>query len=272
MNALAACLCFTTPLLAHVGLDTPPPGTAVEPGQTVTITWTDLILHDGVGYDLDLLPTLDAVDVVPIVHDLPVSTHRFDWVVPDLACAGCYLRVTQVNGERHDYTDAIGITLLGSQPIAGDPPSAAGAPKTARAAPTATASRAPTARPMAIILGNRLAALRVAAPGRATPIPRRAKRAPLACPQSTRELRQLTVARPRAQAVTIRTLARRRKMALRSRRPPQALPANRRAKAFSRPQPPRAVVDFRLRGALLQWSTSWGSSRSSRWAERDAER
>ncbi|MES1176073.1 MAG: hypothetical protein ABUL62_17255 [Myxococcales bacterium] len=126
MNALAACLCFTTPLLAHVGLDTPPPGTAVERGQTVTITWTDLILHDGVGYDLDLLPTLDAVDVVPIVHDLPVSTHRFDWVVPDLACAGCYLRVTQVNGERHDYTDAIGITLLGSQPIAGDPPSAAG--------------------------------------------------------------------------------------------------------------------------------------------------
>src|SRR4051812_48451120 len=97
VSALAACLCQARPTWAHVGMDSPAPDSVVLPGQTVTVTWTDLILHEGIGYDLDLLPSVDAVDGIPVVHGLSVATHRFDWAIPDLACNGCYLRVTQVN-------------------------------------------------------------------------------------------------------------------------------------------------------------------------------
>ncbi len=147
ISALALGLCLSRPALAHVGLDTPAPDTLATTGQTVTITWTDLIVHEGeqLGYDLDLLPNLDVTDGDPIAHGLSLSTHRFDWVIPsDISCSGCYLRVTQVN-TGHSYTDAVRITLNAAPPT--DPPpdvAAAGASTMSSASGAPSAGGAPS--------------------------------------------------------------------------------------------------------------------------------
>ena len=97
--------------MAHVGLDTPRSGLTFAVGSSVRVTWEDTILHDGIGYDLDLLGADEQI-LAPIVHELPTSVHSYDWQVPDIWCVGCYLMVTQVNLD-HDYTDSVLVNIYG---------------------------------------------------------------------------------------------------------------------------------------------------------------
>ena len=117
---------------AHVAIDAPLPDSSLITGQIAHITWIDLILHEGVGYDLDFVPSGDPDDrALPIAHALSVDTHSFDWLVPATPCDGCYIKVTQLNVGQN-YSDAIRISLVSSlpdpPPSPPDPPAAAGAP------------------------------------------------------------------------------------------------------------------------------------------------
>ena len=111
--AAAACVwTFARPSSAHVALDTPKSGLTLAVGSTVSVTWEDTILHDGIGYDLDLVDA-DAMIQASIASGLSTSVHSFDWVVPDVWCVGCYLMVTQLNRAEHDYSDSVLINIYG---------------------------------------------------------------------------------------------------------------------------------------------------------------
>ncbi len=110
-----AALVMSAPAVAHVGLDSPEPGAQLTVGQTVVIAWTDLVLHDPEGFDLDLLLSEDG-EPIPIEHGLAIETHSYDWVVFDMPCAGCFLKVTQLNTINDDYTDMIPISIVRASP------------------------------------------------------------------------------------------------------------------------------------------------------------
>lgn len=118
LAALLGILAFAVPSAAHVALDSPKSGLTLTVGSTVSVTWEDTILHDGVGYDLDLVGS-DAMIQSSIVSGLPTSVHSYDWVVPDIWCVGCYLMVTQLNRVDHDYSDSALINIYGKQVAAG---------------------------------------------------------------------------------------------------------------------------------------------------------
>jgi len=118
LGAVALCVfTFATPSFAHVALDTPKSGLTLAVGSTVQVTWEDTILHDGIGYDLDLIDADERV-YSSIVHELPTTLHSYDWLVPDVWCVGCYLMVTQVNRD-HDYYDSVLVNIYGTPAAAG---------------------------------------------------------------------------------------------------------------------------------------------------------
>jgi len=86
-------------------------------GSTVSVTWEDTILHDGVGYDLDLVDADADAKIQSIASGLSTSVHSFDWVVPDVWCVGCYLMVTQLNRAEHDYSDSALINIYGKPAV-----------------------------------------------------------------------------------------------------------------------------------------------------------
>lgn len=97
---------------AHVAFDAPLAGDTLVVGEAVSMAWTDVILHDPEGFDLDLLHTEEG-DATPIVHGLSSETHTYEWV-PEEACDPCFLRVTQLNTINYDYYETIPITISGS--------------------------------------------------------------------------------------------------------------------------------------------------------------
>ena len=107
---------YATPSFAHVALDTPKSGLTLAVGSTVVITWEDTILHEGIGYDLDLVGADQQLQSA-IVHELPTRLHRYDWRVPDISCVACYVMVTQVN-RGQDYNDSALVNIYG-KPAAG---------------------------------------------------------------------------------------------------------------------------------------------------------
>ncbi len=117
---VAALLCsftYAARSFAHVALDSPPSGSTLAVGSTVTITWEDTILHEGIGYDLDLVGADEYIQS-PIVRDLPTNVHSYDWLVPDIWCVGCYVMVTQVN-RGQDYEDSALVNIYGTPAAAG---------------------------------------------------------------------------------------------------------------------------------------------------------
>jgi|GEM_PF-3319009 len=118
--AVATVLCvstFTNPSSAHIALDSPKSGVTLAVGGTVVITWEDTILHEGIGYDLDLVDASRRAQST-IVHGLPTSQHRYDWLVPDVLCVGCYVVVMQDNVD-HDYFDSALVSIYGKPVAAG---------------------------------------------------------------------------------------------------------------------------------------------------------
>lgn len=110
---LAGCLALSSAAHAHVAFDALRAGDTLVAGETVSIAWTDLVLHDPESFDLDLLLSEDG-QAVPIAHGLSVDTHSYEWVVPDHPCNECLLRVTQLNTFNDDYWDAIPVTITSS--------------------------------------------------------------------------------------------------------------------------------------------------------------
>lgn len=98
---------------AHVAFDAPLAGDTLVAGETVSLAWTDLVLHDPEGFDLDLLLSEDG-EVIPIAHGLSIETHSYEWTVPDQPCTGCLLRVIQFNTFNYDYWETIPITITNS--------------------------------------------------------------------------------------------------------------------------------------------------------------
>jgi hypothetical protein len=97
---------------AHVAFDSPLAGDTLVVGETVSMAWTDLVLHDPESFALDLLMSEDG-EAIPIAHGLSIDTHSYDWV-PEEPCAACFLRVTQFNTFNYDYYETIPITITGS--------------------------------------------------------------------------------------------------------------------------------------------------------------
>lgn len=98
---------------AHVAFDAPLAGDTLVAGETVSVAWTDVILHDPESFDLDLLLSEDG-EAIPIAHGLSIDTHSYEWTVPDQPCTGCLLRVIQFNTFNYDYWEAIPITITSS--------------------------------------------------------------------------------------------------------------------------------------------------------------
>ncbi len=122
-------LVWARPGSAHVGLDTPKSGATLAVGSTVLVTWEDLILHEGIGYDLDLLPpSLSEPEAMTVAHGLSTNTHSYAWLIPKVNCVGCYLRVTQINrGHNYEDTAVVNIGTANASGVGGSGPAGAGA-------------------------------------------------------------------------------------------------------------------------------------------------
>ena len=104
---------------AHVAITEPAPGSVLAPGSVVTLTWVDTIPHDTAAYQLDFVPAPGAA-LEPIAHGLAPTLHSYEWLVPDVVCDGCALRVLQDNANYTDYESTVTISI-------GDASSAGGA-------------------------------------------------------------------------------------------------------------------------------------------------
>lgn len=104
-------LFVSTPAWAHVGFTAPPEDSELVVGTEVEVTWTDLIPHDTVAYQLEFYLNKDA-SPVSVASDIPVSEKHFTWTVPDSPCAECFLFVTQQNPRDGDYTDRLSLSIV----------------------------------------------------------------------------------------------------------------------------------------------------------------
>jgi hypothetical protein len=95
-------------------------------GSKYKLVWEVQIVHDPEDFDIDLLETKDGIPTT-VVHGLSPETLEYEWTVPEMACTGCLLRVTQNNTINDDYTGFAPVTLSESGGGASDPePGAAG--------------------------------------------------------------------------------------------------------------------------------------------------
>lgn len=89
-------------------------------GSKYKLVWEVQILHDPEDFDIDLLETKDGAPTT-IVHGLSPDTLEYEWTVPDTACTGCLIRVTQNNTINDDYTGFAPVTLSATGGTASDP-------------------------------------------------------------------------------------------------------------------------------------------------------
>ncbi len=100
----------SSPLQAHVGLDSPNGDEALTVGSEFTIQWHVAIQHNTL--DWDLWYSIDSNDGPwqEIALDLPAgnisegAVHSFDWTVPDVVSSDAWVRVRQDNAG-DDYFD-----------------------------------------------------------------------------------------------------------------------------------------------------------------------
>ena len=96
------------------------PVNVFEPGQAITIEWTETINHPGhfrIAFDVDGMddfydpPTASTCDTAPpvladCIDDLPGGgATSFDIVLPDVECENCILQVIQVMTDKPPYGD-----------------------------------------------------------------------------------------------------------------------------------------------------------------------
>jgi hypothetical protein len=106
--AASACLLASQTASAHVAF-LAEPGLVLTPGKTVTLEWVDTIPHDTLGYDLELYTDLNAAPE-SIVSGLGSDVHSYAWVVPDVVCSDCRLRVLQDNSGA-DYEGFLSVQI-----------------------------------------------------------------------------------------------------------------------------------------------------------------
>lgn len=140
---LAVVVFFAQPAGAHVAITAPAPGAVLMAGDTVRLSWYDSIPHYTEAYDIDFLPAVDA-EPLPIAHDVPPTTKEYDWVVPDSACSGCFVRVFQRNINYASFDHTLPIVIEGSPAVT--------AQESEEEAPTAEPGRA--GQPAACSLGR----------------------------------------------------------------------------------------------------------------------
>jgi len=87
---------LSTQAFAHVSLNNPVGGETFEPGEMVTIQWTELVAHNTINWDLyfssDGGATWDA-----ILLDIDYGTLSYAWTVPDVNTTQGVVRVVQDN-------------------------------------------------------------------------------------------------------------------------------------------------------------------------------
>lgn len=93
---------------AHVLFDTPRNGAVLVVGQSVTLTWTDVIPHNTSDYDIDVLVNGQSET---IVHDLAPAVHSYEWTVPDQVCTDCLLEIWQRNPDYIDFYSRVTIQI-----------------------------------------------------------------------------------------------------------------------------------------------------------------
>jgi hypothetical protein len=114
-------LAFAVPAMAHVAFDSPADNATLIAGETVTLTWSDVIPHNTDVYDIDFLLE-PGPEGIPVVHDLPATEHSYEWLVPDTPCTACLLHITQHNIDYQDFGDPVPITILRASSPPDDPP------------------------------------------------------------------------------------------------------------------------------------------------------
>jgi hypothetical protein len=104
-------LAITTPVCAHVVIDSPNGGEVVEAGDTITVSWHITIAHNLLNWDLWYSTVGSSGPWVEIAMDLPAgspavgSDHTYDWTVPvDAASPAVWIRVRMDNSGT-DYFD-----------------------------------------------------------------------------------------------------------------------------------------------------------------------
>jgi hypothetical protein len=108
--ALGLLLTVTAPAWGHVQLVAPNGGELLQPGETYTIMWDELIHHNLLNWDIYYStsgpngPWLDiAVDWLPAVPPSG-SVFSYEWTVPDILTEQARVRIVQDN-EFFDYED-----------------------------------------------------------------------------------------------------------------------------------------------------------------------
>jgi MYXO-CTERM domain-containing protein len=89
-------------------------------GSKYKLVWEVQILHDPEDFDIDLLETKDGTPTT-IVHGLSPETLEYEWTVPEMACTGCLIRLTQNNTINDDYTGFAPVTLSATGGSTSDP-------------------------------------------------------------------------------------------------------------------------------------------------------
>jgi hypothetical protein len=91
-------------LQAHVELNSPLGGETYHPGETVTITWTEIVKHNSLNWDL--FYSIDGgVSWIILKEDVPLEARSYQWFIPDIPTTKARIKVIQDN-EGGDYERA----------------------------------------------------------------------------------------------------------------------------------------------------------------------
>lgn len=104
---MIGCLVSVATAQAHVAWVTER-DSVFEPGEQVTVTWRVTIPHNTLAYDLEFYLDPEA-EPVPLATVGP-EVMSYDWMVPDVVCDTCSLRVIQDNTDV-DYDATIPIKI-----------------------------------------------------------------------------------------------------------------------------------------------------------------
>jgi PKD repeat protein len=95
------------PAFAHVELDAPNGGEALEAGSVYRIMWHDTVDHGPADYDLWYSTTGSGGPWIDITEDVPRGPGSYDWTVPDTPSDQVRVRVRQDNSgvDYQDFSD-----------------------------------------------------------------------------------------------------------------------------------------------------------------------
>lgn len=114
-SILSALLFLSLPLLAgaHINLLYPQGGEEFEPGETITIEWEILVMHNTLNWDMYF--SADGGETWEVIEmDVPSENLSYDWIIPDTPTGAGMVRVVQDN-QNTDYSDESGaFTITGT--------------------------------------------------------------------------------------------------------------------------------------------------------------